>query len=67
VFTPGSQNFGYCAYESGFEDLESFERLAREYKVDGKNRTEICRFNASVSQTSHFVGGGVNNAGLGRI
>jgi hypothetical protein len=51
VYTPGSQSIGFCTYESGFEDLETFEKLAHVYKVDGEDRTEICRFNASVSQT----------------
>lgn len=50
VYTPVSQSIGYYAYESGFEDLETFEKLARGYRVDGENRPEICRFNASVSQ-----------------
>ena len=50
VYTPGSQTIGYHAYESGFEDLETFEKLARGYKVDGESRAEICQFNASVSQ-----------------
>jgi hypothetical protein len=28
------------AYESGFEDLETFEKLARGYKVDGRRFAE---------------------------
>ena len=58
VYTPVTQNFGYYTHESGFEDLETFVKLARGYKVEGENRTGICRFNASVSQTSLLVGTG---------
>ncbi|KAF9653438.1 WD40 repeat-like protein [Thelephora ganbajun] len=49
VYTPGCQNIGCFVYESGFEGLETFEKLARGYKVDGGNRAEICRFNASIA------------------
>ena len=67
TYNPGSQNFGCVAYESTFEDLETFEKLARRYKVDGESRTEICRFNASVSRNSLFLSSGVDNTGSGRI
>ncbi|KAF9782978.1 hypothetical protein BJ322DRAFT_186081 [Thelephora terrestris] len=49
AYISNSQNIGCIAYEPAFEDLETFERLARGYKVDGESRTETCRFNASVA------------------
>lgn len=67
VYTPNSQNVGCVAYDYAFEDLETFARLARGYKVGGRDRAEICRFNASVSQIQFFVGNVIGDTGLVRI
>ena len=67
TYTPNSQNVGCVAYESAFEDLEMFEKLARRYQVHGESRSEICRFNASVSRTLLFVINGTSDAGLGCV
>lgn len=66
AYIPNSQNIGCIDYDSAFEDLETFEKLARGYKVDGESRAEICRFNASVSQAP-ILQSSKMNAGSGRI